>query len=187
MDNKEEVQPVQREQVVGDAGSPLSGIGYQIRKGLDRMSFEADKLMRVNRVRGEITRLQGQTEKVKDTVAERVLELDAEGAEMEPSLKALIDEVRALRRQLADKAAEIEAINAEAWVEPPPPVVVVPAQEQPRKALPSGQQTSQAAAAPNQTGQKQQDAKPQEQTICPSCNGPRRPMSVFCPNCGYKL
>ncbi len=35
-------------------GSALTGLGYQLRKGLDRVGFEADKRMRVNRVRVEV-------------------------------------------------------------------------------------------------------------------------------------
>jgi hypothetical protein len=48
-----------------------------------------------------------------------VLELEAEGAELEPSLQALVNQVRDLRKKLANKADEVKAIAAEAWIEPP--------------------------------------------------------------------
>jgi hypothetical protein len=162
-------------------GSALTGIGYQLRKGLDRVGFEADKRMRVNRVRVEMGRLQKKAAQLMDAISERVLELEAEGAEMETTIKSLVGEVRALRRQLAEKADEIELITNEQWVEPPPPL-----------APPQGTQPESLPAARPQVieGTKREISsgkQAKQPELCPNCNGPLRPMSVFCPNCGYKL
>ena len=170
--NREPVPPADQ------LGGAITGIGYQLRRGLDRVGFEADKRMRANRVRVEVGRLQKQASQLMEALSERVLELDAEGAEMEPTIKALINDVRSLRKQLADKATEIEAISNEQWVDPPPAVASA------QKSLPSGQPAVIEGTKREVTTASTQAEQPEK---CPNCNGPLRPMSVFCPNCGYKL
>jgi hypothetical protein len=168
-------------------GSALTGIGYQLRKGLDRVSFEADRRMRVNRVKVEVGRLQKQAANLMDAISERVLELEADGAEMEPTIKALVGEVRALRRQLADKATEVEAINNEQWVEPPPPLAPAVSEPAKQKSLPAGKPEVIEGSSRPVEAKEEKPRKSEQPTTCPNCNGPLRPMSVFCPNCGYKL
>jgi hypothetical protein len=172
-------------QTAADAvGGAITGIGYQLRRGFDRMSFEADKRLRAGRVRSESIRLQKQASELIERIAERVLELDAAGAEIEPSLRALVDEVRSLRRQAADIAAEIEAIHAEQWVEPATPVLPAPSQSPVREAGRGQRPRSQAVRPPARSAATPRADTP---TVCPACGGPLRPMSVFCPNCGHKL
>lgn len=170
--NKEPLPPLDQ------MGNAITGLGYQLRKGLDRVGFEADKRLRVNRVRTEMGRLHKQAAQLMDSISERVLELEAEGAEMEPTIKALVGEVRALRKQLADKAVEIEAITGEAWIEPPPPLP--PAQPAPR-ALPAGKPQI-IEGTKREIGEK-----PKVPALCPNCGAPLRPTSVFCSTCGHKL
>jgi hypothetical protein len=174
-DNREPAPPLEQ------VGSTLTGIGYQLRKGLDRVGFEADKRMRVNRVRVEMGRLQKKAGQLMDAISERVLELEAQGAEMEPTIKSLVGEVRALRRQLSEKSDEIEAITTEQWVEPPPPIAPPPSSQP--KSLPSAR-----PELIEGTKREISSGNPHEQpALCPNCHGPLRPMSVFCPNCGYRL
>jgi hypothetical protein len=168
-------------QSAGDAvGGAITGIGHQLRRGIDRMSFEADKRLRAGRVRSEVIRLQKQAAEIMEQVAERVLELEAAGAEIEPTLKSLVNEVRGLRRRAADMATEIEAIHAEQWVEPATPVLPAPTQAPIREA---GKGARPTAHTPHATS----NAGASEPTTCPVCGGPLRPMSAFCPNCGHKL
>ena len=48
-------------------------------------------MMRTNRVRSETQRLSRQASKLMSQIGEKVLELEAEGAELEPSLQALVN------------------------------------------------------------------------------------------------
>ena len=187
MDNKSDnktTSPSEAQNSGDPVGGAITGFGYQLRRGIDRMSFEADKRLRAGRVRSEAIRLQKQAADHMEQIAERVLELEAAGAEIEPSLKALVVEVRALRRQAADMATEIEAIHAEQWVEPAPTVLPTapqaPIREAGRGSRPTSQRTPPALEAAHTSGS---DA----QARCPACGGPIRPMSAFCPNCGHKL
>ena len=168
-------------QSAGDAvGGAITGFGHQLRRGIDRMSFEADKRLRAGRVRSEVIRLQKQAAEIMEQVAERVLELEAAGAEIEPTLKTLVSEVRGLRKRAADMATEIEAIHAEQWIEPATPVLPAPVQAPIREAGRGARSNTHAAQAASGTGAS-------EQAMCPECGGPLRPMSAFCPNCGHKL
>lgn len=169
------------EPTAGEAAQQaLTGLGYTIRKGLDRVGFEADKMLRTNRVRSESQRLQRQASKLMSEISEKVLELEAEGAELEPSLQAMVNQVRGLRKKLAEKAQEVEAIASEAWIEPPPPEgQVITGQSRPI-ALPPG--NVHEVKRLNQGKPETPRTRP-----CPNCGGPLRPNSVFCPNCGYKL
>jgi hypothetical protein len=172
--NREPTPPIDQ------MGSALSGLGYQIRKSLDRVGFEADKRMRVNRVRLESGRLQKRASQLMSAISERVLELEAQGAEMEPTIKSLVAEVRAIRKQLADKSTEVEAITNEQWVEPP--LQLAPPAQTTQQSLPSGGPQVIEGTKREVTG----DSK-ETPSLCPNCHKPVRTVSVFCPNCGYKL
>lgn len=170
------------EQTPGEAAAQaLSGLGYSIRKGLDRVGFEADKMLRTNRIKTETQRLQRQSSKLMSEISEKVLELEAEGAELEPTLQALVNQVRALRKKLAEKAKEVEMINSEQWLEPPPPDTPVLQGQAKPLALPPGERPE-----VKYVEQVDRPEKPRPKP-CPNCGGPLRPNSVFCPNCGYKL
>lgn len=167
------------EQTPGEAAAQaLSGLGQSLKRGIDRVGFEADRMMRTNRVRAESQRLSKHASKLMSQISEKVLELEAEGAELEPSLQALVNQVRDLRKKLANKADEIKAISAEAWVEPP---ADAPAQigQGTQASLPPGKQVIIEG-----TPERQETPRLK---VCPVCGGPLRPNSAFCPNCGHKL
>src|SRR5438105_8344672 len=93
-----------------------SGPMKRLPKWLDRAGFEADKLMRANRVRAEATRLAQQADDKVYALGTRALELAAAGADLNPELRALAEEIKELRAALERKDQELKAINAETWV-----------------------------------------------------------------------
>src|SRR5438093_990743 len=99
----------------------MSGPMKRLPKWLDRAGFEADKLMRANRVRAEASRVAQQADEKVYALGAKVLELVAAGADLNPELRALADEIKELRATVDRKEQEIKAINAETWVEPAPP------------------------------------------------------------------
>ena len=176
--------------------SPAQQIGHQLRKGLDRIGFEADKLLRSNRIRSEATRLQDQSDEKIYALGTKVVELAERGVALEPELQTLVSQVKRLEAELARKKKELEAINSEAWAEPePPPALrpapVKPALQTPRQPRQTGgrtprpeQPTANAApAAPTGTPAPQQEAE----RFCPVCKAHVRPQAVFCANCGHRL
>ncbi len=166
----------------GDEIAPAAALGYQLRKGLDRLGFEADKLMRANRVRQEAGRIAEQADEKTLDLGRRVIALADSGAPLNPELQTLISEVKSLLALAERKKLEVEAINAEAWVAPEPPAPGPPAQGQgPSQALPTpAEQPRISPVAPTPAGA---DAL----RVCPVCHEQARPQAAFCANCGYKL
>jgi len=139
-------------------------------KWLDRAGFEADKLMRANRVRAEATRIAQQADEKVFGLGTKVLELAAAGAGLNPELLALAEEIKEFRAALERKDQELKAINAEAWVEPAPPPPPPP--------------------PPDPVSQRLQayvDAPPSGAFNCPKCGSLIRANAAFCPKCGRKI
>ena len=167
------------EQTAGEAAAQaLSGLGQSLKRGFDRVGFEADKMMRTNRVRSESQRLSRQASKLMSQISEKVLELEAEGAELEPSIQALVSQVRDLRKKLASKADEIK-INLDRGMGRT-------ATRLARTTWPGhpGYFAAGKQVIIDGTAERRETPRP---TVCPVCNGPLRPNSAFCPNCGHKL
>lgn len=179
----------------------MSDISFQVRKGLDRVGFEADKRMRSQRVRQESQRVRGQAEDKTLELGAKVLELAAAGRPLDPSLHDLIKEIMGLQEDIRLKEEEIAAIRAEAWVAPLPPPPTPPAPQ--AAALPQGASTPRPATqaerrAPGIGSAKSSSSggsanrlktyvEEDAQVIsCPRCNGKIRSMASFCPQCGYR-
>src|SRR5207244_2669952 len=148
---------------------PMARAGKRIPKWLDRAGFEADKLMRLNRVRAEVTRITHQTEEKTQSLATKVLELAEAGKELDPELRAIVDEIKTLQAQAGKKEGEIKAISAEVWVEPAPPGPPPPPPDLVAKRL-----------------EAYVDSKPVNFN-CPKCGTTIRANAAFCPNCGRKI
>ncbi|HUS17131.1 MAG TPA: zinc ribbon domain-containing protein [Chloroflexia bacterium] len=99
----------------------MSGMNFMdsLRKGLDRAGFEADKLMRYNRVRAEGSRLNLQAHTQAAALGEKAMELYQAGRLQDPELQALAREIADLRDRAKQKEDEANAIQTEDWVEPP--------------------------------------------------------------------
>ena len=141
-------------------------------KLLDRAGFEADKLVRANRVRSEATHLREQADQKSAALAAKVLELSAAGEELHPALREIVDQIIALRAEMAGKDEEIKAIHAEVWVEPAPPPAHIP-----------------PPTPPDPVAQRllaYVEAKRSEFN-CPKCGTTIRSHASFCPKCGRKV
>lgn len=90
-----------------------------IRKGLDRASFETDKLMRYNRVHAEAARLHAEAADKTRQLGDRVLALYKAGTLNVGELAALAREIEDLQARAKQKEDEATEIQAEVWIEPP--------------------------------------------------------------------
>jgi hypothetical protein len=127
----------------------MSGMNFMdsLRKGLDRAGFEADKLMRYNRVRAEAGRLNIQAREQIQALGERALALHKAGTLRDSELEALARDITDLQSRAKQKEDEANAIQTEDWVEPPdampaapappPPPAVAPVQSAPPAPAPS--------------------------------------------------
>src|SRR6476661_7695861 len=138
-----------------------------LRKGLDRAGFEADKLMRYNRVRAEGARLHAQASEKTRSLGEKALDLYRAGALSPAELVDLARETADLQDQAKLKEDEAAAIQNEAWVEPPDSLNPAPPriEDQGTRRVPV----------------------PDRLEYCPNCGGPLRRNAAFCSQCGFRL
>lgn len=145
-------------------------------KAAEQAKFEADKVMRVNRVGAEVSQLSTETEKATAAIGAKVMELRAAGTLQVPELDELVQRVEALKTQLAAKQAELDRVRTEKFevapvapAAPPPETVYAP---------PPAPPASEVVPAP--------EAAPAA-TFCTNCGATADPGSKFCPSCGQKL
>ena len=148
----------------------MAGPIRKIPRWLDRAGFEADKLMRANRVRMEAARIREDADNKTHQLALKVLELSDAGIELQPELQELAQQIRGLQADIGRKEDEIRAINAEQMIEG----VVIPAVPQ------------QAADPIAQRLQAYIESKTSDFN-CPSCGTIIRANKSFCPKCGRKV
>ena len=145
----------------------MSGPIKRLPKWLDRAGFEADKLMRANRVRLEASRLQDETNAKVLAVGEKALELADAGTKLDPALVSIIKEVKSLRAEVDRKERELQAINSEVWTEDGP--VHIHSHDPIAERL-----------------QAYVEAKTNDFN-CPACGAVIRANKSFCPRCGRKV
>ena len=154
-----------------------------VSKAAEQAKFEADKLVRVNKVGAEVSTLVTETEKATAAIGNKVMELRAAGALQVPELEEMIQRVEALKAQVAAKQAELERVRTDKFEGTPaaPPVHVPSAEVNPAE-------TPWAARAPASTeGAAAPEAAASAPKFCPACGAPTEPGIKFCPSCGQKL
>jgi len=157
----------------------LDRISKGVGKAAEQAKFEADKLVRVNRLGAEVSQLATEAERATAAIGTKVMELRSAGGIQVPELDALIQRVEGLQAQVAAKRAELAQVQAEKFEVAAPPPPVVPAKEvtPPPPAAPwsSGSPNAQPAPAPAPA------------SVCPACGSAVEPGAKFCPSCGQKL
>jgi len=137
---------------------------------LDRASFEADKLMRANRVRAEASKLAQNADERTHALALKVLEIAGAGTELPEDIVVLVKEINGLQSAVAKKEEEFKKISAEIWTEPAPPPPPPP--------------------RPDSVAQRLQayvDTMAPGTFNCPKCGTVIRANAAFCPRCGRKI
>lgn len=154
----------------------------QFRRGLDRASFEADRMMRYNRVKAEAARLRQQARERTFALGEKALEMYRAGTLPQSDLGDIAREIIALDSRIEQKEQEATVIQAEEWL---PPEGEPPADGDPQIGAATGpapQPVTPAAATPAAST----DAPSRGHHYCSTCGNEVRPGSHFCMHCGAK-
>jgi hypothetical protein len=197
----------------------MSGMNFMdsLRKGLDRAGFEADKLMRYNRVRAEAGRLNIQAREQIQALGERALALHKAGTLRDSELEALARDITDLQSRVKQKEDEANAIQTEDWVEPPDAAPAAPtpypgapvhlpppaparnyAPSYPPTPPPAPSSYTPAPPAPSSnyparplTHLDDQGTRrvpaPGQTDYCQNCGAPLRPHAAFCAQCGVRV
>ncbi len=143
----------------------LDRLSKGVSKAANQAKFEADKMVRVNKLSSEATEMARQVETLTADVGRKALELISAGQIDAPELSELAAEVRTLEASLAAKRAELEEAKLarfeEEAEEAAPVVPAAPAR------------TSAVETAPV--------------LHCTNCGAELQPGAKFCPSCGQKV
>jgi hypothetical protein len=153
----------------------------QFRRGLDRASFEADRMMRYNRVKAEAARLRQQSRERTFALGEKALEMYRAGTLPQAELGDIAREIITLGSRIEQKEQEATVIQAEEWV---PPEGEVPADGDPQIGASTGPAPPEMpppAAADSATGAPRAGHR-----YCVACGNEVRIGSHFCMHCGAK-
>jgi predicted RNA-binding Zn-ribbon protein involved in translation (DUF1610 family) len=143
----------------------LGKLGKGVSKAAEQAKFEADKMMKTNKLSSELGELARQAAQINTGIGAKVIELQAAGKIHIPELDDLIAQLKNLDSQVAAKKAELEAVKVSHYEE-----AVVAA----------------APVAATRTVEVAPEA-PAQEVKCPNCGAAVSPGTKFCPSCGQKL
>jgi hypothetical protein len=170
----------------------------------EKVKFEADKLVRVNRETGVAADLRTKIQAKLGELGQVALDRYRSGAFKDPAIDVLAQEIAGLEDQAKAQDAKIEAVRAEQWqatteasTAPAGAVAAAPqvggtAAATPAEEPPISIPLPESAASPAQPPVEQAPAAPAAVAPaalvnCPNCNAQVRSSAAFCPECGTKL
>jgi hypothetical protein len=151
----------------------LKNLSKSVGKAAEQAKFEADKLVKVNRLSGELSGLTGGMDKIIASIGNKVIELKAAGQIQLPAeVDDLIGQLDGLKGQIAAKRAQVDAAKAEKFED--------------HDAVPSPAPMTAAPTAPAAAGQPAGDAGGTPK-FCPNCGAGLEAGTRFCGTCGQKI
>jgi len=164
-------------------GDFLESAKQKLGQGFSRMTWEADKLRRVNAKQNDINTLKEQREQLIVDFSNMILMQYRQGQVTDPKLKQFCERILDMEGEMTSKTAELELLRGETYqgaqaaraaggmADPPP----------------SSSGRRPAAGMPpldNSAGPGDSQAGP---AFCPTCGEPVRSKALYCNKCGTKL
>jgi Tfp pilus assembly protein FimV len=146
----------------------------KLKGGAEKVAFEAEKMARLNRARGEVDQVKRQIESLYTKLGEMYYQQFVHPASESPAYDEICQNIAELEGKLSEKQAEVQRINAESYGAQ----AAQPAAPAPESAI--------EAAAPAVSASPTPGAAPQTR-FCPNCGQELTTAVKFCTNCGAKL
>lgn len=146
----------------------------KIGKGINRVSWEADKLRRANAKQGELNTLKQDRDQVILDFSNTVLTMYRQGSITDPQLRQYCERILDIEQSMTTKAAELEQIRSEMYPGAPD-----------ARANMGGSANS--ASASSSVNQSPGAGRGTGMTPCPTCGEPVRTRALYCNKCGTKL
>jgi hypothetical protein len=155
----------------------------KIGQGLNRVSWETDKLRRANAKQNEINSLKQEREQVLVDFSNTVLTMYRQGTLTDPQLRKYCERVLEIEREMTTKSAELEQIRDEMYPGAQAGMGNAGSTASTSRTAnqPSGASAGPAAGA-GRAGPHAAGAVP-----CPTCGEPVRAEALYCNKCGTKL
>ncbi len=166
-------------------GDFLESAKQKLEQGFSRMSWEADKLRRVNAKQGEVNSLKQQREQLIVDFSNMILTMYRQGQVTDPKLRQFCERILDMEGEMTSKTAELELLRAETYQAAQAARAAGGTYAPP----PSGRAARPSAGIPpidNSTGAGPADSQAGP-AFCPTCGEPVRSRALYCNKCGTKL
>jgi uncharacterized protein YdcH (DUF465 family) len=144
---------------------------------VSRISWEAQKQLRIRSKQSEIDTLLKQRQQLLDDLAQVAMKLYQQGILPDAQLSRLCASVMELDHDVKNREAQMQDLKNEAYpanqFAPAPPMNYAPTSPPPAPPLGVPHAPGGAASTPSPT--------------CPTCGNPIRANALYCRNCGTKL
>lgn len=161
----------------------MSDFFGKLKSGAGKVAFDADKMGRVNKAKGEIGKLKQQIDALYLKLGEITYSQFANPNSAAPDISEMCQNITELNRQIGVKNEDIQRINAESYAPQgaPAPATVPPVTQAPPPVM-----AAPVVAAPGATDAA--PAVPAASTkFCPNCGKEMAAAVKFCPDCGTKM
>jgi zinc-ribbon domain len=156
----------------------MSDFFGKLKSGAEKVAFEAEKMNRLNRAKGELekvkTQIQAQYLKLGEMYYTQRATTGVTGSGYDEICQAIMD----LEHQVEAKNEDIQRINAEVYA---PQVAQSPAQPAP------GPAQAQATPTPSPSTTASTPVAAATSKFCPNCGKEMALETKFCPDCGTKV
>ncbi len=158
----------------------MSDFFGKLKSGANKVAFEADKMTRLNRAKGELEKVKSQIQAQYAKLGEMYYTQHESTGVTGPGYDEICQAIQGLEQQLQAKNEEIQHINAEVFAVPGAQPAAQPAAAVVQAAPVTTPTPGPAQAAP-------QAAPAAATKYCPNC-GTQLAMDIkFCTNCGTKV
>jgi len=140
-------------------------LAKKVSKGFDQASFEAEKLVRVNKIKADLGQLEKELFEAKAELGDRVMELHAAGTLTASELEDWIKAVTVLVGRIELQEKNLASVQAETY-------------DQKAKAQAAGDAPAAVPPSPPEGGAGK---------FCPECGASVSGDAAFCPGCGAKV
>ncbi len=157
----------------------MSDFFGKLKSGANKVAFEADKMTRLNRAKGELEKIKSQIQGQYAKLGEMYYSQRQSTGVTGPGFDEICQAIQGLEQQVQAKNEDIQHINAEVFAAPGAQTAAQPAAvtTQAAPVTAPSQDVVQAAPAPSAATTK----------FCPNC-GTQLAMDIkFCTNCGTKV
>ena len=157
----------------------MSDFFGRLKSGAEKVAFEADKMTRLNRAKGELEKIKNQIQVQFTKLGEMYYTQRVTTGVTGPGYDEICQAIMDFENQVASKNEEIQRINADTYA--------------PQATQPTAQATS-GPAQPQSTTTAAQYTPPSAPVaasattkFCPNCGKEMPVETKFCPDCGTKV
>ncbi len=157
----------------------MSDFFGKLKSGAEKVAFEAEKMNRLNKAKGELEKIKNQIQAQYAKLGEMYYIQRATTGVTGPAYDEICQAIMALEQQATTKNEDIQRINVEVYAThvTPPPAQPIPSPAVSAPAASAVQSTPPPAASPETAKTK----------FCSNCGTEIPAETKFCPNCGTKV